>query len=147
MGTRAITRVYGVDAERNDDGELMSYEKNREFVQMYRQLDGYPEGHGLDLVEFLKQCNFMNGIASRKEFDGYVCNGAGGFGAQLIRHFKERWPEGNIYVQEFGIKESWFHVYEIGIDTVAGEFVYIKHDGEFMTSIEEFEDYIEEARS
>lgn len=40
MGTRSLT-VF-ID-EHND----------KEIVVMYRQMDGYPEGHGQDLVDFL----------------------------------------------------------------------------------------------
>ena len=38
MGTRSLTFVYD-----NDDA----------MINMYRQFDGYPSGHGLELAEFL----------------------------------------------------------------------------------------------
>ena len=38
MGTRSLTFVY---------------EDNKPIVNMYRQFDGYPEGHGQELADFL----------------------------------------------------------------------------------------------
>lgn len=145
MGTRAITRVYKCDADYNDDGKLMNYENTGEVVQLYRQFDGYPDGHGRDLAGFLDRCQVTNGIGTDEvPEDVYLCNGVGGFGAQLVRHFKNEWPEGNIYLQPFGTRESWYHVYEIGVDTQEETIVYIKHDDEFFESVEAFREYIEE---
>jgi len=60
MGTRSLTFVY-------DDAEPV--------VCMYRQFDGYPEGHGAELAEFL---NTVEGT-----------NGMGDVAALLVAHFKK----------------------------------------------------------
>ena len=49
MGTRSLTRVIPRQ-------EGLSFNEGHEkielaFVNMYRHLDGYPEGHGLDLAD------------------------------------------------------------------------------------------------
>jgi hypothetical protein len=72
MGTRSLTFVY-------DDKEPM--------INMYRQFDGYPSGHGSNLAEFLNSFDaIVNGISvgdNRK-----IANGMGCLAAQLIAHFK-----------------------------------------------------------
>ena len=73
MGTRSLTHVY------NDDGQILT--------TVYRQFDGYPEGHGKDLAEFLSPFVLVNGIPlgdPRK-----LANGMGCLAAQLIAHLKE----------------------------------------------------------
>ena len=57
MGTRSLTRIIprqeGLSFnEGHEKGELAH-------VNMYRQLDGYPQGHGLELAEFLKDSKFQ----------------------------------------------------------------------------------------
>lgn len=52
MGTRSLTFVY------DEDGEKI--------VNMYRQMDGYPSGHGLELAEFLEPITMVNGIGMTK---------------------------------------------------------------------------------
>ncbi len=52
MGTRSITRFH------DDDGSVI--------ITMYRQFDGYPEGHGKDLVEILKRYTECNGLSVHK---------------------------------------------------------------------------------
>ena len=71
MGTRSLTFVY-------DGKEPM--------INMYRQYDGYPSGHGSNLAEFLNSFDaIVNGISvgdNRK-----IANGMGCLAAQLIAHF------------------------------------------------------------
>lgn len=80
MGTRSITRVIA-------DGEPI--------VAMYRQMDGYPAGHGKELAEFLDGVVMVNGIgmdsAGKKIANGYDC-----LAAQLVAHFKTE--PGGIYL-------------------------------------------------
>jgi hypothetical protein len=76
MGTRSLTYVYE------------SYQaEHTPVVCMYRQYDGYMEGHGLDLAQFLSQFDAItNGICvgdTRK-----IANGMGCLAAQMVAHFK-----------------------------------------------------------
>jgi len=98
MGTRSLTFVY-------DDKEPM--------INMYRQFDGYPSGHGSNLAEFLNSFDaIVNGISvgdNRK-----IANGMGCLAAQLIAHFKI--DAGGFYMYPVTAKdcgqEYEYHVYE-----------------------------------
>lgn len=79
MGTRSLTRVI-------EDG--------KHYVNMYRQFDGYPSGHGAELAKFLAPIRLVNGIASNEM--GKIANGAGCLAAQLVAHFKKE--PGGIYL-------------------------------------------------
>ncbi|NPT59057.1 hypothetical protein [Paraburkholderia elongata] len=80
MGTRSLTFVTTSDGEK--------------LVNMYRQFDGYPSGHGAALFEFMKDMKIINGISGEKA--GEAANGAGCLSAQMIAHFKD--GIGGIYI-------------------------------------------------
>jgi len=98
MGTRSLTFVYA--------GETP-------LINMYRQFDGYPTGHGAELAEFLNQFEAItNGIRlgdTRK-----TANGMGCLAAQLIAHFKE--SAGGFYIHPVTETECGqdyeYHVYQ-----------------------------------
>ena len=69
MGTRSLTMVL-------DDRE-------EPICVMYRQYDGYPDGHGEELAGFLDR-PLVNGIGP----DRQVFNGMGCLAASMIAHFK-----------------------------------------------------------
>ena len=79
MGTRSLTFVY--------EGE-------KPIVNMYRQFDGYPSGHGAELAEFLLSGKMTNGIpvGSKESF----FNGMGCLAAQMIANFKN--SAGGFYI-------------------------------------------------
>ena len=80
MGTRSLTFVY------DEDGKKL--------INMYRQYDGYPSGHGKDLAEFLEPITMVNGIGMTK---AVIANGPGCLAAQLVAHFKD--GPGGIYLE------------------------------------------------
>jgi hypothetical protein len=88
MGTRSLTHI-------KDEGETL--------VTIYRQMDGYPSGHGQDLANFLKGIRLINGIGMNDS--GGTANGMGCLAAQLIAHFKD--GVGNIYIDVPGRKADW----------------------------------------
>lgn len=97
MGTRSLTFVY--------DGE-------EAIINMYRQYDGYPSGHGAELANFLGQFTIVNGIRvgeSRK-----VANGMGCLAAQMVSHFKGD-EAGQFYLYPASAKDCGqdyeYHVY------------------------------------
>jgi len=101
MGTRSLTRVI-------EDGETL--------VTMYRQYDGYPEGHGKDLAKFLKPIRMVNGIDVG--VDGskvQIANGAGCLAAQLVGHFKKKFGVGGIYIVPSKKGENHWQEYEYDI--------------------------------
>jgi hypothetical protein len=74
MGTRSLTFVY-------DEQEVV--------INMYRQYDGYPTGHGAELADFLGQFRMTSGIPVGRDKTGdRIANGMGCLAAQLVSHFK-----------------------------------------------------------
>jgi hypothetical protein len=79
---------------------------------MYRQMDGYPDGHGQELVDFLTGVKLVNGIpCGSKEV---MANGMGCLAAQIVAHFKT--DVGNFYLYPPKTRdcgEEWIYtVYE-----------------------------------
>ncbi len=99
MGTRSLTFVY--------DGD-------KPVINMYRQFDGYPSGHGSELAEFLKPIEVINGIGSNQSTMGKFANGMGCLAAQMIAHFKN--SVGGFYIYPVDSTDCWqdyeYHVYE-----------------------------------
>jgi hypothetical protein len=100
MGTRALTFVY--------DGETP-------IINMYRQYDGYPSGHGQELAEFLTQGKLVNGLSGKNET---VFNGMGCLAAQMIANFKQ--TPGGFYIHPVTDTECGqdyeYHVYQVEDD-------------------------------
>lgn len=98
MGTRCITQVQ-------DHG--------RNIVEMYRQMDGYPDGHGEELASFLRGKRLINGIPMGRDVS--MCfNGLGCLAASLVAHFKT--GIGSFYLQEPaapGEDPSEYYVYTV----------------------------------
>jgi len=97
MGTRSLTFVY---------------EGDKPFVNMYRQFDGYPSGHGQELADFLLSGKMVNGIpVGQKEV---FFNGMGCLAAQMIANFKK--DSGGFYLYPVDSRDCWqeyeYHVYE-----------------------------------
>jgi len=94
MGTRSLTRVI-------DRQEGLSFAKGhlaknvgKSYVNMYKQFDGYIEGMGVDLAQFLLPFTIVNGM--RLDEDRKIANGAGCLAAQIVAHFKT--GAGGIYL-------------------------------------------------
>jgi hypothetical protein len=96
MGTRCLTFVY-------DGGTPV--------INMYRQFDGYPSGHGAELAEFLSGFEIVNGYG---EVRPKLANGMGCLAAQLIAHFKQ--SVGGFYIHPVTDTDCWqeyeYHVHE-----------------------------------
>jgi hypothetical protein len=83
MGTRSTT-LFTETCER----------KSKNLLAIYRQMDGYPEGHGKDLANILNSFTFVNGLPfgdPRK-----LANGPGCAVAQILSELKD--GPGGIYV-------------------------------------------------
>jgi len=94
MGTRSLTRVI-------DRQEGLSFAKGhlaknvgKSYINMYRQFDGYIEGMGVDLAEFLLPFTIVNGMKLNE--DRKIANGSGCLAAQIVAHFKT--DAGGIYL-------------------------------------------------
>jgi hypothetical protein len=92
MGTRSITKFI---------------EEGKEICVLYRQFDGYPEGHGKELAEFLQNMPIVNGYG-----DDTIkqANGVGCLAAQVVSHFKT--------------KVGGFYLYPPKTHDIGEEFIY-----------------------
>lgn len=97
MGTRSLTFVYD--------------ERRQPIINMYRQYDGYPSGHGRELAEFLSPFTIVNGIGRETK---NIANGMGCLAAQMVAHFKTE--VGQFYLHsviEADCGQDYeYHVYE-----------------------------------
>jgi hypothetical protein len=108
MGTRSLTRVFKTykDEKKNKQVKV-------QLVNMYRQYDGYPSGHGDELAEFLNGGKVVNGIGVDEKQT--VFNGAGCLAAQMIAHFKD--GAGGFYIYPTTAKDcGQEYEYEIVVD-------------------------------
>ena len=107
MGTRSLTRFIETYEHKYKNGKKKIVSKP--ITCVYRQYDGYPDGHGKELADFLNSGEMVNGIGST---DKRVFNGLGCLAAQFIKEFKD--GAGNIYIHEPDSKDCWEqYVYEV----------------------------------
>lgn len=96
MGTRALTFVY---------------EGTRPIINLYRQYDGYPSGHGAELAQFLEGYKVGNGMGANTP--ARYANGMGCLAAQLVAHFKTE--AGQFYLEPTDLvdcgQDYEYHVY------------------------------------
>lgn len=93
MSTRCLTVIYNDDARRTNQKD--------EIVVMYRQMDGYPEGHGKELEKFLDGFTIVNGLGASQTVK--VANGMGCLAAQIVAHFKN--GPGQFYLHPAGTRD------------------------------------------
>lgn len=100
MGTRSLTFVY------EKYGQVQ-----KPVVNMYRQFDGYPTGHGAELAEFLSSGTMVNGLGVGSKTLQF--NGMGCLAAQMVAHFKQ--TPGGFYIHPVDITECGqdyeYHIY------------------------------------
>ena len=111
MGTRSLTFVY---TDHYGDG-------CEPIINMYRQFDGYPSGHGLELANFLNSFHkVVIGIPVGET--QRVANGMECLAAQMIAHFKD--GVGGFYIYPVTSKDCWqdyeYHVYSDRITVLNG---------------------------
>lgn len=108
MGTRSLTYVYDTNGT--------------PLVCMYRQFDGYPAGHGVDLTQFLNSGKMVNGLPFGEE--GVLFNGMGDLAAQMVAHFKEGPGGFYLYPTNNLAQDAWqeweYHVYEKRVTVYEG---------------------------
>ena len=97
MGTRGLTYVY----ETWDN-------EHTPVVCIYRQYDGYLEGHGVELAEFLNRGRLVNGLGGKD--NGTVFNGMGCLAAQMVSHFKKE--AGQFYLHAPVLNQDCCQEYE-----------------------------------
>ena len=121
MGTRSLTFVY------DEDGDAI--------INMYAQWDGYPEGHGQEIANFLQGKEIVNGLGRDTAM---VFNGMGCLAAALVANFKT--DAGGFYLYPVKAKDCGqdyeYHIY-------ADKIVIKGYDGKkiFSGSWDKFRDF------
>ena len=119
MGTRSTTRIY-------EDGRLL--------LALYKQYDGYPDGWGQELKDFLHSGVFVNGI---RRIEGKLqFNGVGDFALLLVKQFKEE--SGGLYAATESNRQEYNYILEFDYDK--NDYSRMK----YSLSCEEDGDYFEE---
>jgi len=89
MATRSLVRFA-----KREEGVSFSEHPERVEVQVYKHYDGYPEGHPVDLAEFLKDFKIVNGLGMDTN---RVANGLECLAAQYVAAFKN--GPGDMYLE------------------------------------------------
>mgnify|MGYP003346905797 CR=1 FL=1 len=97
MGTHSSTKVQTTDGI---------------VVNMYRHYDGYYEGHGAELANFLNGIRLVNGIPFGGE-NIKIANGMDDLAAQIVAHFKITENVGGFYLVGLDRDEEYnYTIYE-----------------------------------
>ena len=104
MGTRSKTTIYN--------------EENEPILSFYRQFDGYFEGHGAELQEFLLNRKVVNGYCLADTEAEKVSNGMSCLAATLVAHFKK--DIGGIYITNHDDKQEFnYHIRYVRVEPAA----------------------------
>ena len=118
MATRAL-----INFVEREDGVSFSEHPGVDqiHIQIYNHYDGYPQGLGVTLANFLDGYDVVNGLSTG--YQGPVANGMGCLAAQTISYLKD--GAGNVYLQK--PQEKDWEDYEY--------FVWVKDHAELWISI------------
>ena len=93
MGTRSLT--------------VVTNEHEEEIMVLYRQFDGSLDGHGQELLDFLKPLRITDGILRTtngiSNDSTNIANGMGCLAAQIVAHFKDE--VGGFYLYPAGTRD------------------------------------------
>lgn len=105
MGTRSLITFIKLDPETKKETPL---------VAIYQMYDGYLNGVGKELCEWLSKKKMINGLGFYQNTDEYV-NGIGCLAAQFIRDFKI--DVGGLYIYPIDCERRWIdYCYDVVID-------------------------------
>lgn len=129
MGTRCVTNVID--------------EKGNVYVNLYRQYDGYPDGHGKELAEWLTGAEIGNGIGS--SVSPKFFNGVGDLALRLVTFFRQDHTQiGSFYI--IPLDTDWGQEFTYTVKVVEGSEVKMKVEGYsgvlFQGTAEEFNEWI-----
>jgi hypothetical protein len=133
MGTRSTTKV--VDSYGNT------------LINLYRQFDGYLEGHGQELIDFLEPFQLVNGIGAHNP-EGRIANGIQCLAAQLIAEFKTE--VGGFYMVPADEEEEYNYTIQgletngIRVTCEAYDENYVLEDGKFKKVVENLLEPVED---
>ena len=102
MATRAMISIA-----KREEGVSFSKEPNQTIVDIYHHWDGYPEGLGVTLADYLNGYHVVNGLGREND---KLFNGMGCLAASLVAELKD--GPGDVYIEPRE-SHSWidYHYY------------------------------------
>jgi len=97
MGTRATISIA-----KREEGVSFSEKPDKVLVSIYHHYDGYPEGLGVTLANYLEDKKIVNGLGNKKD---PVFNGLGCLAASLIAELKDE--PGLVYIDDLNSPHGW----------------------------------------
>ena len=130
-----------------EEGVTFSEHPDNIHAQFYVHNDGYPQGHPVDLAEFLKGFTITNGLGQ----DTYkVANGLGCLAAQYVAAFKMQ--AGDLYIENpdtdhFDIeyityvwgddgKDIWMSIFDVSWNDKADKCIFVGKPQELIDKYE-----------
>ena len=98
MATRAKVHIA-----RREEGVSFSEIPEKVIVSIYNHWDGYPEGLGVTLAEYLNGKVVTNGLGKRDDYN--LFNGMGCLAASLVEELKD--GPGNVYIEDPELPHGW----------------------------------------
>jgi len=123
MSTRALINIVDRQEGRSFSKTLPSTAIH---TQLYKHYDGYPEGLGVTLANYLNGYDISNGIINGVQ--GPIANGIGCLAAQLVSYMKD--GPGDVYLRKPSNIDMEDYVY----------YIWIKENEEIMISIFNYEE-------
>ena len=114
MGTRATIHIA-----KREEGVSFSEIPEKKIVSIYNQYDGFPEGLGVTIADYLDGKRIVNGLGGDR---GGVFNGLGCLAASLIAELKEE--AGYVYIDNPDCPHGWLD-YEYVVWGDAGKDMWI----------------------
>jgi hypothetical protein len=111
-------------------------ERGQEICVLYRQMDGYPTGHGAELLEIMKGMEVVDGIPVMAHRSPRIANGMGCLAAQVIAALKT--DVGSFYIEApgtRGIGEEYIYTISTGKDGI--ESIYLKVEKAYGDTLKE----------
>ena len=122
MATRAMISIA-----KREERVSFSEEPNQTIVDIYHHWDGYPEGLGVTLANYLEEKKVVNGIGG-KDNEDLIFNGMGCLAASLVAYLKD--GPGKVYIEDRN-QHGWIdYYYVIWGDTGKDIWISIFDDGE-----------------
>lgn len=75
MGTRSNTAIFA------------DHEREEEIINLYRQMDSFPDTHGQEIVDILSPYRIVNGMRNREE---NLANGMGDLAIQFVTKYQNK---------------------------------------------------------
>lgn len=119
MGTRCITEIRS----RWNEDEFKTH------AVVYRHWDGYLEGHGKWLYEFLNSVDVVNGITVGKKYPKKIANGPGRLAAQMVYELQKDGHDPDLHTGNGPCGQEYHYVVDVEYGYDGGSLKVTVYDG------------------